>query len=80
MKKLSVLILCLLQFCFLFGCSKELFQRNSYEMFQIIQREKCLKEGNVDLEECYQKVNYDEYQKQRKERLEDDSMIQCQQE
>lgn len=68
-KNLSLLVLCLLQGGILFGCSKDLLQRNSYEMFQIMQREKCLKERNVDLEECYPKESYEEYQRQRKERL-----------
>lgn len=44
-------------------------------MFQIMQREKCLKERTVDPEECYQKASYDEYQRYRKERLEGESEL-----
>ena len=54
----------------LLGCSHDMIQRNSYEMFQIMQREMCLQERTMDIEECYQKESYDEYQRWRKENLE----------
>lgn len=45
------------------GCSREALQRNSYEMMQTMQQERCRQEGVS----CPPRTFYDDYQRQRSE-------------
>lgn len=45
------------------GCSREALQRNSYEMMQNMEQERCRREGVS----CPPRTDYDDYQRQRSE-------------